>query len=209
MLTRGVSPLIGKPGQSSAPVGRRLNQHANECVGHLVTHSVVQDARHGVPIDRKALVEAFPTSFLGMMIEEPKRLVARRGDRSDIFFQHLVTTGVLHSLIEHCLPGRQLAQDLRNVVNHDDRAAVICAISALCVAMGDFVAVGDDDGWIILPPRRFIQWALLPQVYPFLNRIAFGSVSYRIEPTLLPGRSDHNAFSFVRRPVIWKRLARR
>lgn len=165
MLTRRLRPLIGKPGQSSTPVGRLLNHHANECVRHLVTHSDVQDARHGVPIDRKALVEAFPSSFLGMMIEKPTRLAARRGDRSDTFFQHLATTGILRSLIEHCLPGRQLARDLRSVVNHDDRAAFICALSALCVAMGDFVAVGDKkDGWIILPPRRFIQseqWALL------------------------------------------------
>ena len=46
MLTRRLRPLIGKPGQSSAPVGRLLNHHANECVRHLVTHSDVQDARH-------------------------------------------------------------------------------------------------------------------------------------------------------------------
>ena len=164
MLTRRLRPLIGKPGQSSAPVGRLLNHHANECVRHLVTHSDLQHAQHGVPIDDKALVEAFPSSFLGMMIEDPAQLAARRGDRSDTFFQHLATTGILRSLIEHCLPGRQLTNDLSRVVNHDDRAAFICALSALCVATGDFIAVGDDDGWIILPPQRFIQpaqWALL------------------------------------------------
>ena len=71
MLTRRLRPLIGKPGQSSAPVGKLLNHHANECVRYLVTHCDVQDARHCVPIDQKALVEAFPSSFLGMMIENP------------------------------------------------------------------------------------------------------------------------------------------
>jgi hypothetical protein len=164
MLTRRLRPLIGKPGQSSTPVGRLLNQHANECVRHLVTHADVQDATHAVPIDRKALVEAFPSSFLGMMIPEPAHLEARRGDRSDTFFQHLAATGILRALIEHCVPGRQLAQDLSSVVNHDDRAALVCAISALCVATSDFIAVGDEDGWIILPPQRFIQseqWSLL------------------------------------------------
>jgi hypothetical protein len=102
-----------------------------------------------VAIDQKALVEAFPSSFLGMMIKEPALLAARRGDRSDTFFKYLATTGTLESLIEHCLPGRQLARALSSVVNHDDRAAVVCALSALCVAVSDFVAVGDDDGWII------------------------------------------------------------
>jgi hypothetical protein len=46
------------------------------------------------------------------------------------------------------------------VTNHDDRAALICALTALCVAAGDFTAVGDADGWIVPPPRRFVQdWA--------------------------------------------------
>lgn len=166
MLTRRLRPLIGKPGQSSAPVGRLLNQHANECVRHVLAYAELSPAGHGVAIDEKALAEAFPSSFLGMMIENPAQVAARRGDRSDIFYQHLTASGVLRALIAHCLPGRVLAQDLGSVINHDDRAALVCALTALCVASGDFVAVGDDDGWIILPPKRFIQsaqWALLRQ----------------------------------------------
>lgn len=99
-----------------------------------------------------------------MMIADPASLAARRGDRSDTFYKHLVEQGVLAALIEHCLPDRQVGKDLSAVVNHDDRAALVCALSALCVAKGDFVAVGDEDGWIILPPRHFVQpaqWALL------------------------------------------------
>lgn len=151
MLTRRLRPLIGKPGQSSAPVGRLLNHHANACVRHLLALADLQGATHGVPLDDKAVVEAFPSSFLGMMIADPAQIAARRGDRSDTFFQHLAAENVLNALIEHCLPGRTVRQDLTAVVNHDDRAALICALSALCVAKGAFVAVGDDDGWIILP----------------------------------------------------------
>ena len=38
---------------------------------------------------------------------------------------------------------------------------MVCALTALCVAIGDFTAVGDNcDGWIILPPKRkFTEWA--------------------------------------------------
>jgi hypothetical protein len=82
MLTRRLHSLVGKPGQSSAPVGRLLSHRANECVRYLVTHCVVQDARHGVPIDQRALVEAFPNSFLGMMIEEPA--VSRPAEATDL-----------------------------------------------------------------------------------------------------------------------------
>jgi hypothetical protein len=164
MLTRRLRPLIGKPGQSSAPVGKLLNHHANECVRYVVTHCEVQDAQHCVPIDQSAIVEAFPSSFLGMMIENPEQITARRGDRSDTFFQHLASKGILQALIEHCLPGRSLALDPSSIVNHDDRAAFVCALTALSVATADFVAVGDDDGWIVLPPLQFIQsrqWSLL------------------------------------------------
>lgn len=86
---------------------------------------------------------------------------ARRGDRSDAFFQHLAGAGVFHRLVEHCLTGRSLGVHPSTVANHDDRAALVCALTALSVAAGDFVAVGDDDGWIILPPLGFVQpWAL-------------------------------------------------
>lgn len=166
MLTRRLRPLIGKPGQSSAPIGRSLNHHANECVRHVLAHGNVQGAQHGVAIDPKALVEAFPSSFLGLMISDPVSLAARRRDRSDTYFRHLAATGELHSLIEYCIPGRHVASDPIGIVNHDDRAAFVCALSALSVAAGEFAAVGDDDGWIVLPPRKFIQsaqWDLLIQ----------------------------------------------
>lgn len=164
MLTRRLGRAIGKPGQSSAPVGRLLNQHANACAAHVLALVDLKEARHGVPLDSKAVVEAFPGAFLGTMIEDPGELAARRGDRSDTFFRHLAGSGRLRALIDHLLPGRTVAGDLAAVTNHDDRAALVCALSALAVVAGDFVAVGDDDGWIILPPRAFIQpaqWALL------------------------------------------------
>jgi hypothetical protein len=164
MLTRRLGSLIGKPGQSSVPVGKLLNHHANECVRYLLDNSDLQNAQHDVSIDQKAVVEAFPSSFLGMMIANPQQVAARRGDRSDIFFQHLARTGALQALIGYFLPGRYLALHPSIVVNHDDRAALVCALSALSVAAANFVAVGDDDGWIILPPRQFIQplqWTLL------------------------------------------------
>ena len=130
MLTRRLRPLIGKPGQSSAPIGKLLNQHANECVHHVVAHSDVQSATHRVPIDHRALVEAFPSAFLGVMIKDPQHLNVRRGDRSDTFFQHLASAGVLNSLIGYCLTERRLVLDLNLVVNHDDRAALVCALTA-------------------------------------------------------------------------------
>src|SRR5690606_3226356 len=108
MLTRGLGRLRGKPGQSSAPGGKLLDQQSNACASHVRALVELKEARHGVPLDNKALVEAFPGTFLGVMIENPPELDARRGDRSDTFFRHLAGNRRLQALIDHLLPGRTL-----------------------------------------------------------------------------------------------------
>lgn len=160
VLTRGLGRVIGKPGQSSAPVGKSLNAAANTLALFVRETAVLADASHLHAIDPKAVVEAFPSSFLGVMLERPSDLTVSRGDRSDAFFQHLAAVGVLQDFAHHLLPGRHARHSWTDVTNHDDRAALVCALTALAVAQGDYTAVGDDDGWIILPPRSFVRsWA--------------------------------------------------
>lgn len=160
MLTRRLGAKIGKPGQASAPVGRALNCAANDCARIVLRDLSLAPATHAKRIDEKAVVEAFPSAFLGVMLSDPAAVNAQRADRSDTFYRHLVQDGTLAALLRHLLPGRSVALQLDEVTNHDDRAALVCALTALCVAAGDFAAVGDDDGWIFLPPRRFVQdWA--------------------------------------------------
>jgi hypothetical protein len=160
MLTRRIGAKISKPGQSHSPMGRLLNHAANECVRLVLRRCDVAPAAHPVPIDARAVVEAFPTGFLGVMLQQPASVVASRSDRSDVYFRFLATDGTLQRLALHLLPGRRLCGSLDAVTNHDDRAALICALTALCVATGDFTAVGDSDGWIMLPPPGFTgAWA--------------------------------------------------
>lgn len=152
MLTRRLQPLIGKPGQSSAPVGMLLNEHANACAQIVLDRCDLAPAEHDIRIHDKAIVEAFPSAFLGLLIDDPAALNARRGDRSDTFFQHLAACGGIERLLHHLLPSRSLREPLTTVTNHDDRAALVCALTALCLAGGDYTAVGNADGWIVLPP---------------------------------------------------------
>jgi hypothetical protein len=161
MLTRRLQPRIGKPGQSSAPVGKALNAAANDCARIVLQHSDLEPARHTPRIDDKAVAEAFPGAFMGVLLEDPDNIAARRGDRSDMFFQHLARTGGFQRVLDHLLPGRVVAEAFETVTNHDDRAALVCALTALAVGASDFVAVGDHDGWIILPPKALVRdWAL-------------------------------------------------
>lgn len=161
MLTRQLWRRIGKPGQSSAPVGKLLNAAANEVAADVLELCDVGPARAGpTAIHERAIHEAFPSSFLGMMLAEPATVTARRADRSDVYFQHAALSGLFERLMAHLLPGRAAGGEFAAVTNHDDRAGLVCAITALCVAAGRFCAVGDRDGWIVLPPPGFIQpWA--------------------------------------------------
>jgi hypothetical protein len=162
MLTRGFQPLIGKPGQSNSPVGRKLNVATNDCVNSTirVVKNRLRNASHTKAAHKLALAEAFPSAFLGVLIKSPERLSAKRGNRSDRFFAHACNEGLINKLLSCLLPGRQVKLHPSAITNHDERAALICALTALCVVRGTFVAVGDDDGRIILPPPDFVQpWA--------------------------------------------------
>lgn len=160
VLTLGFQPYIGKPGQTSSYNGRLLNWHATRCAMLLANARLVERAEHEEKIHSLAIVEAFPTSFLGVLLRDPNGLKNKRKASSDIFYGVLAETGTLEELVCSLLPARQLKFSFDEFRNHDDRAAIVCAITALCVAAGEYTAVGDDDGWIILPPFRCIQpWA--------------------------------------------------
>ena len=147
MLTRRLGRRIGKPGQANAPVGTSLNAAANDCAGVVLRGCDLAPASHAVRIDERAVVEAFPGAFLGVMLTDPSGLAAARADRSDVFYRHLAGLGTLDHLLAHLLPGRSPAEPFPAVTNHDDRAALVCALTALCVAAGDYVAVGRW-GWL-------------------------------------------------------------
>ena len=165
LLTRKLWRFIGKPGQSGAPVGRRLNSHTNDCAKIALQFETIGQAMHGHAIHASAIVEAFPSSFLGLLIESPLGLHTRRGDRSDTFYVHLAQSGGLLRLLQQVLPGRHaIFPAFEMITNHDDRAAVVCALTALCIAARDYTVVGDRDGWIVLPPSSLIQpwaWSML------------------------------------------------
>ena len=160
LLSRGKLLRVGKPGQSNSPNGEKLNEQANLTARFVKEHFCIERANTTVQIDKHAIVEAFPTSFLGVMVDGPEALKSSE-KRSDQYFVHLARKGRLDRVLKELLPGRRPAQSLAAVRDHDERAALVCALTALCVVAGDFTAVGDDqNGWIILPPRRqFVDWA--------------------------------------------------
>jgi hypothetical protein len=160
-LTRLLQPKIGKPGQSNSPVGQRLNEETNNCAKAVLKFAEIVPAKHRHQIHERFIVEAFPTSFLGLMLADPSNVVSVRAKRSDTFYKALTEDGTLIDLLGFLLPNRVIDGQMRLITNHDDRAALVCAITAVVAASDQYCAVGDPkSGWIILPPQQFIKpWA--------------------------------------------------
>ena len=164
ILSRGeLAKRIGKPGQSSSPNGRKLNTQANLAARTVKRLCRIRQASHDERIDERAVVEAFPTTFLGVMVTCPERLAG--GARSDRYFTRLDgyerRDRTLAELTEYLVGAKEWKEPIHSLTNHDDRAAFVCAVTALCIACGEYTAVGDrEDGWIVLPPKRaFQEWA--------------------------------------------------
>lgn len=160
LLTSRLQRLIGKPGQANAPIGKALNTATNEAAAIVLRRCRLAPSSHSCAIHERTIVEAFPSAFLGLLLSEPGNLAKGRAGKSDRFFEMLVAEGGLRDLIARWLPGHR-HPEIGSITNHDDRAAFVCALSALAVAASDFCAVGDRNGFIILPPADTIApWAL-------------------------------------------------
>jgi len=65
----------------------------------------------------------------------------------------------IKALLAALLPGRKLTMPVENIQDHEKIAGFVCALTALCVAKRQYVAVGDlQGGAIILPPLNL--WGL-------------------------------------------------
>jgi len=157
LFSRGVFQKRGKPGQTSSPVGQRLHDHATRLAELLVECAArdifsIAPAVHIEPIHETALVESFPNQFLGSLIDESNLPVLNR-DASDRYWEYLATSGGLEILLRTLLEPCRFEVQPAAIKDHDERAAVTCALTALAVAAESAVGVGDaEDGDIFLPP---------------------------------------------------------
>lgn len=152
-LSGGVFQKRCKPGPTNSPRGYALHRQATKVANVLATQF------EGSPIS-----EAFPNAFLGVML--PDKVFCRwipRGKKSDEFWAHcFISQGSMWKLLPALFgrDAREIFYAARLVTNHDERAAVVCALTARCAHAGIGSPCTGQDGEIILPPAGFIQpWA--------------------------------------------------
>jgi len=161
LLSRGVFRNRGKPGQTSVPSSQKLHQHAT-----ILARLCLRLEEEGYwrlggnplsdPVHPKCLLEVFPNAFLSVLLPDSAfiELGPLRRKASDRFWEVVVRECYLEGLLNLLAPGVGHEQQFTDVTDHDHRAALVCALSAMAVCRGRYVAAGDPvDGDIVLPPR--------------------------------------------------------
>jgi hypothetical protein len=161
LLSRGPLQKRGKPGQTSSPVGQKLHGEALRLADQVIRRVRIDRATHHESIDTRRVVEAFPNIYLAALVPESAFMPLAR-NASDAYWDLLATKS--DRLMYHMrwlLPGRDIKIQCRAVLNHDYRAGLTCALTALVVTQGTHVAVGDMDGGdVMLPPVH--EWGRSP-----------------------------------------------
>ncbi len=152
LLSCGSFQKRGKPGPTSGGSGPALHREATTLTELALDRLMVADAAHAARIHRRAVMEAFPNLFLGVLCAEDCYPVPARPRRWTDALYHTVAPR-LKELLDDLLPECTVRGDW-DIHDHDGIASFVCALSALCVAAGRYVAVGAHaDGFIVLPPH--------------------------------------------------------
>ena len=158
LLTRCLFQKKCMPGNTKSRSGQCLHKHATNLANLVLElqeqgHCIINKANHPGKVHENCIVEVFPTAFLAVLIPYKVIPCAKRGKKSDEYWKVTDRKGYLASLIGTLAPMANLKQSIDSVENHDHRAALVCALAAMCFAKNLYVAVGDsEDGQIILPP---------------------------------------------------------
>ena len=159
-----------KPGLSHVPgTGRKLRAAGWKTAQQLrpIVYQKAVGAEVKFPrVEDSNVVEAFPNAYLGVCVsddvyDQMPRL--QRGRKFDWLFDCWVKRGLFRRAVEK-IALEQLA-DLEDKFNrnrqHDERAALVCLLTAAGVFTGNYAAVGSEaGGYFFLPPwHNWATWA--------------------------------------------------
>jgi hypothetical protein len=161
-----------KPGLSHWGIGLKLREAAMEAssrsqFGSLLAQSTTSQSAFVARTGPN--VEAFPNAFLGVLASDSDLLAAPRlprGRRFDWLYDRVTATGKLEAKLSPILGLPSFvwrkAESLTSKEHHEERAALICLLTAALAAQNRATVIGDETGgWFWLPPRAlWEQWAI-------------------------------------------------
>jgi Protein of unknown function (DUF429) len=169
VFTLGCFQRRCKPGLSHVRgTGRKLRDAGHETVKQLFHITSGCDLAQKFPRVRSTrnIVEAFPNAFLGVLLSahDFDHTPRKRGAKFDWLFEKCrLAHKILHVVDSIGLPQiRGVLSSIETNTDHDQRAALVCLLTAAGVAAGRYTAVGNQQGgYFFLPPWN--SWAVWPQ----------------------------------------------
>ncbi len=167
LFSTGLFQKRCKPGMSHVrTTGVRFREEAGKAADLLPEALIDRQATALFPrIREKEIIEAFPNAFLGVCLDD-KVFAAmpslRRGKKFDWLYDQWRNKQVIEGLPGLNPTERQIFKNkLELTTHHEHRAALICLLTALITARGEFTAIGDTEGgWFFLPSWSYWEkWA--------------------------------------------------
>lgn len=149
-----------KPGLSHiAGTGMCLRKAGFESAHQFLQVTTGQALGAGFPrvMPNHNVVEAFPNAFLGVMLDEKcyeDIPCLKRGQKFDWLYDECRKRGAFHRVVSVLDLGcnRMFLDTLDSTTNHEERAALVCLLTAASVAMGRYTAVGEHIGGFFFLP---------------------------------------------------------
>jgi predicted nuclease with RNAse H fold len=155
-----------KPGESHVGgTGQALRRAGVETARAFAPHVTGADLAAAIPrvIEGHNIVEAFPNAFLGVCVADGRyATVPERGEKTDWLYEAWSEDRVVQRLRDALSWERPAFwQRVAENQHHDERAALVCAMTSICVCRGEYVAVGEPTGgYFFLPPwKLWAPWA--------------------------------------------------
>ena len=147
----GVFQRRCKPGLSHVRgTGIRLRQAGTDTATQVRPYVSSREVRAPFPrvYPPVNVVEAFPNAYLAVLLPGQEFLSVphlKRGRKFDWLYERCVATDIFKRLVQKLCPAgaEQIVSRIESNRNHDERAALICLLTAAGVATGKYTAVGD------------------------------------------------------------------
>ena len=147
--------------------GQRLRGAGREAADQLKPIIETESCGTDFPkVEDCNIVEAFPNAYLGVCVPQDTFLAKpslKRGKKFDWLYDTWVSSRKFHEVSQRIeLPAlSQLAKIFAQNRQHDERAALVCLLTAAGVLTGNYSAVGDaEGGYFFLPPWGcWANWA--------------------------------------------------
>jgi hypothetical protein len=151
-----------RPGMSHHGRGKDLRAAGQEAAQQFSAVARTPSGYPYRPVINRSFVEAFPNTFLGVLLPEHYYLnndSKVSGPKSDWLYTAACAAGVINRLLSHL--GWTEEATFAEEVDHDKRAALVCLLTAGFAWAGSAAIFGDEEGgWFWLPPHElWSDWA--------------------------------------------------